>query len=205
LCPINNIYFRFIKKKWNKVSDEKLIQQISLKNHAAFKQLVDRYQSLVFNTCYKLIGNQEDVEDLAQEIFLNIYKSAKDFRYEASFTTWIYRITINHSLNYLRNKKRFLWFSFLEDNPQNSTDFVMPDIEQPDISFEKKEQSRMIRKFINQLPDKQKIAFVLHKFEGLPYKEIAEIMQKSLSSVESLIHRAKLKLQEKLIIHFQES
>ena len=185
------------------MNDKELIQKIAAKDHSAFKALVDRYQVLVINTCYNLLGNRDDAEDVAQEVFFQVYKSAKKFRQEAKLSTWLYRIAVNRSLNFIRYNKRSLWLksltSLLEDDSEQVTDVPASDSDRPDVALEKKERNVIVQKAIDSLPEKQRAAFVLHTYEGLPHQEITEIMQRSLSSVESLIHRAKLNLQRKLV------
>ncbi len=185
------------------MTDQELIEKIAAKDHGAFKTLVDRYQALVVNTCYGLVGSREDAEDVAQEVFLQVYKSADKFRHQAKLSTWLYRIAVNRSLNFIRDNKwsrRFKNLSaFLENNPQQVNNLPAPDSSRPDIALEKKERDRRLKKAIDSLPREQKAAFVLHKYEGLPYQEIAGILKCSLSAVESLIHRAKLNLQRNLI------
>jgi len=190
------------------MNDKGLIQKIAAKDHGAFKALVDRYQSLVINTCYNLLGNRQDTEDVAQEVFFQVYKSAKKFRQEAKISTWLYRIAVNRSLNFIRDKKRSGWLrnlsSLLEGQRQEVSDVPASNSDRPDIALEKKERNAVVQRAIDSLPAKQRAAFVLHKYEGLSYQEIAEILQHSLSSVESLIHRAKLNLQKKLIHYLKE-
>jgi RNA polymerase sigma-70 factor (ECF subfamily) len=185
------------------MTDNELIQKIAAKDHGAFKALVDRYQALVINTCYNLLGNRQDAEDVAQEVFFQVYKSARKFRGEAKISTWLYRIAVNRSLNFIRDNKRFGWLkslsSLLEGERQEVADVPASDSDRPDIALEKKERNVIVQKAIDSLPENQRTAFVLHKYEGLSYQEIAKISKYSLSSVESLIHRAKLNLQKKLL------
>ena len=188
--------------------DRELIQKIAAKDHSAFKALVDRHQVLVINTCYNLLGNRQDAEDVAQEVFFQVYKSAKNFRLEAKLSTWLYRIAVNRSLNFVRDNKRSRWLksltSLLEDDREQVTELPASDSDRPDVALEKKERNAKIQKAIDSLSERQRTAFVLHKYEGLSYGEIAEIMQRSLSSVESLIHRAKSNLQKKLFHYLKE-
>jgi RNA polymerase sigma-70 factor (ECF subfamily) len=185
------------------MDDKELIRKIATKDHAAFKALVDRHQGLVFNTCYHLLGNRQDAEDVAQEVFLQVYRSAKGYREEAKLSTWLYRIAVNRSLNFIRDNK---WSrrlksltSLLEDDREQVRDIPASDSDRPDVALEEKERNSAIQKAINSLPAKRRAAFVLHKYEGLSYREIAEIMHRSLSSVELLIHRAKSNLQRRLV------
>jgi RNA polymerase sigma-70 factor (ECF subfamily) len=189
------------------MSDKELIQKTAAKDHGAFKTLVDRYQALVVNTCYGLLGNREDAEDVTQEVFFQVYKSAGKFRQESKVSTWLYRISVNRSLNFIRDNKRSRWLksltSLLEDDRKQVRDIPTSDSDRPDVALEEKERNWAIQKAIDSLPAKQKAAFVLHKYEGLSYQEIAEIMHRSLSSVESLIHRAKSNLQRELFHHLK--
>lgn len=190
------------------MTDQELILKIGNRDHLALKELVDQYQDVVLNTCYNLIGNRQDAEDVTQDVFFQIYRSISQFRQESKLSTWIYRIAVNRSLNFIRDQKRFRWIksisSLLEDENRIVSDAPAPDSMRPDVTLAKKEQELMIRKAIDSLPVKQKAAFVLHAYETLSYGEIAEIMNCSHSSVESLIHRAKLNLQNKLVHYLKE-
>jgi RNA polymerase sigma-70 factor (ECF subfamily) len=185
------------------MNDKELIQKVTAKDHSAFKELVDRYQALVINTCYHLLGNRQDAEDVAQEVFFQVYRSADKFRQEAKFPTWLYRIAVNRSLNFIRDNRRSRWLksltSLLESAPEQVTQTQTSDSDRPDFVLEKKGREVTVRKAIDSLPEKQRAAFVLHTYEGLSYQETAKVLQLSLSSVESLIHRAKLNLQKKLV------
>ena len=190
------------------MNDRELIQKIAQKDHSAFKVLIDRYQALVINTCYHLLGNRQDAEDVAQEVFLQVYKSAGKFRQEAKLSPWLYRIAVNRSLNFLRDNKWSRWLksltSLLEDEREQALDLPASNSDRPDIALENKERDMIVQKAIDSLPRKQKAAFVLHKYEGLSYQEIAEILEYSLSAVQSLIHRAKLNLQKKLVGYLEQ-
>ena len=185
------------------MNDDELIQEIAAKDHTAFKVLVDRYQALVVNTCYNLLGNRQDAEDVAQEVFIKVYQEARGFRAESKISTWLYRIAVNLSLNHRRKQKwdRYLdIFAFPKGKRENPVEVLeAPEEDRPDRQLEKKERSRILTETLDSLPRRQRVAMVLHKFEGLSYREIAEVLETSLASVESLIHRAKLNLQKKLI------
>ena len=191
------------------MNDNALIQKIIAKDHSAFRALVDRHKDLVFNTCYNLIGNRQDAEDVSQEVFFQVYKLVKNFRGEAKISTWLYRISVNRSLNFVRDNKRFRWLKSLsslwENEDQREQEVPASDSDRPDIALEKKERNVIVEKAINSLPGMQRAAFVLHTYEGLSYQEIAEVLHRSLSSVESLIHRAKLNLQKKLFRYLKQT
>jgi len=201
----NNRFGR--KKDWllsnKKFDDEAVIRQISIEDLTAFKELVDRYQTSVYSTCYSILGDYHQAEEAAQDTFFQIYRSAGSFRGESQVSTWIYRIAVNRSLNLIRKNKRFRWVKNLssvwneeikeEDFPFASS----PD--EPDKLLEEKEKKGLIESALASLPEKQRVAFVLSKYENLTSREISEILRISINSVDARIHRAKLHLQKKLV------
>ncbi len=188
------------------MTDYELVQGILRRDRQAFQHLLDTYQKQVVKTAYYFTGNMEDAEDLSQEIFIEIIGSAESFRHSATLSTWIYRITVNRSLNLIKKNKRreiFQRLGNLFQDPGNGKYAV----EEPSghiTNTEDDERRRLLNHAINSLPENQRIAFILSKYDELPYREICEVMNLSLSSVESLIHRAKINLQNKLSIHFPE-
>ncbi len=190
------------------MDEQELIKKIAQKDHLAFKWFVERYQSLVLNTCFNIIHNRQDAEDTAQDVFLQVYKSATNFRQESTITTWLYRIAVNRSLNFKRNNKKFSWLKSLTqffDEPHKTEIAVsIPHSERPDVITEEAHTRQICERLISLLPEKQRAAWTLHKMDGLSYREISRIMQRSVSSVEALIHRAKLKLQKELLIYLKE-
>jgi RNA polymerase sigma factor (sigma-70 family) len=189
------------------MTDQELIDGLSRKNRAAIHFLVNKYQRQVIKTAHYFLQDMEEAEDLSQEIFIIILDSVNRFRKSASLSTWIYRITVNRSLNQLKklNRKNFIRNigNIFMNNPGNTG-------EKMDLSgetvheVERKENQQLLANAIGRLPDNQRIAFVLSKYDELTYQEIADIMNLSLSSVESLIHRAKMNLQKKLVQYFPE-
>ena len=188
--------------------DKALIEGILNKDEEAFRQLVEQHKDYVFRVCYSFLKQVEDAEDIAQEVFIEIHKSASYFRSEAKISTWIYRIAVNKSINYLNSKNyRFnikqVKSIFSRDNKPRKIEAEVND--QADFSVETSEKNNILYKAIDKLPNNQRIAFTLNKIDGLPYLEIAEIMNLSLSSVESLLHRAKINLQKKLDHYFKKT
>lgn len=185
------------------MTERELIQGIIDRDQAAFKELVETHQQLIIRTCYSLVHELEDARDLAQEVFIEILKSASSFRGNAKLSSWIYRIAINKSLNHRKRSRRreaFPLFS-VQDHQREIREEQLPDQNHylgVDQSMEEKELKQILHAAIDRLPVNQKIAFTLHHYEELSYKEIAEVMNLSLSSVESLIHRGKLNLQKRL-------
>ena len=176
-----------------------LIERLKRGEESAFRSLVEQYQDLVYNTALGIVQNESDAEDVAQEVFIQVFRSIGTFKSEAKLSTWIYRITTTRALDLLRarkSKKRFgllkrLWETEEESPVENISDFS-----HPGVSLERKEEAAQLMTAIAQLPENQKVAFVLHKLEGLSYLEIAEVMGNTLPAVESLMHRARLNLRK---------
>ena len=187
------------------MTDAELVQGLKDKDPGAWHELVDRYQLLVYNVCNGFLRNAHDAEDLSQDIFIEVFNNAHKFRGDAKLSTWLYRISVNRSLNFIRNNsKRRFWKEidalFGISAPEDATAFV-PSVEAEPM--ETSEQRSLLDQAISQLPENQKVAFTLNKIEELPYAEVAEIMELSLSAVESLIHRARVNLRKKLTNYYK--
>jgi RNA polymerase sigma-70 factor, ECF subfamily len=176
-----------------------IIQELILGDQQTFKELVNRFQLPVKNICLGMVHNPSDAEDLAQEVFVEVFRSVRNFRADSRLSTWIYRITVNKSLNFLRKKKRQ---KLMQPLGELFTNRKMNEISSPEkLHYENIEtQQRMqhVHRALDELPENQRIAFILNKFDELSYKEISEVIHLSASGVESLIHRAKVNLQKKL-------
>jgi len=189
------------------LQDSELITQLKLGNEKAFRQLVEQQKDRVYNTCLGLLHNPQDAEDVAQEVFIQVWNSIGDFEGKAALSTWIYRIAVTKSLELIRYRKSQKRQSFFQSLKQdNDPDEISGDdfFVHPGIALEQKERAEVLFRAIDQLPENQKIAFTLHKVEDLSYKEIAEVMETSVSAVESLMHRAKKNLQDLLYEFYQE-
>lgn len=191
------------KDKYLSDPDNELMKRIGSGERAAFKPLVEKYQRMVMAAIYRYTGSSHDVEDLAQEIFFKVFKAAKRYTPQAKFSTWLYRIVANHCFNYRRSQKRDAIvtsldhsFSGKEDEP--SLQLPGPKEKQPENQVQQQELETALRRAISELPDRQRMAIVLYRFEGLSYKEITKVLGCSLSSVESLLFRAMTNLKEKL-------
>ena len=184
------------------INQEEFIENLRSGNQAAFSLLIDDYQQKVFHTCISFVPNKEDAEDIAQEVFLEVYKSIGKFKGNSKLSTWIYKICTNKCLEFIRKKnakKRLVFIQRILGNeiPLDKTNFFT-EFNHPGILLEHKEQSETIYLAINTLPESQKIVFTLAKLDGKTYQEIVEITGKSMSSVESIMFRAKKNLQKKL-------
>jgi RNA polymerase sigma-70 factor (ECF subfamily) len=183
------------------VSSEHLMARIAKGDEGAFEILVNRHQTSVLNLIYRFIGDRTQARDLAQEVFLRVWQAAKTYRPEAKFTTWIYRIATNGCFNELKSSRRKKWFSFhqSDEHSGNTLEETLSDSapSAEDLLLEK-ERSRQLSDALQSLPDNQRMALVLKRYDDLSYAEIAQIIGCSVSAVESLLVRAKRTLQEKL-------
>lgn len=185
--------------------DKILIDKILEGDQLAFKELVEKYQTMIINTCIGFLHDKQDAEDIAQEVFVEVFYSLGKFRKEAKLSTWLYRIAVNKSLNFLRSNKRRKWIQRFEDAMGIGRPGQTEPIEtrHPGVEMETNEEAAMLHVTINSLSENQRIAFTLNKYEDLSYSEIADVMGVSVSSVESLIHRAKINLQQKLMNYYK--
>lgn len=176
------------------MNEKELVEAILRGDRHAFKSLVDIYQLMIINICHGFVHDRGKAEDIAQDIFIHIFESLNTFRFQSKLSTWMYRITVNTCINYCKSAKRKIIKIDIDSWKKHETS-ASYDMPQQKI-LEEKEELNLLYKAINRLPDKQKTAFILNKYEDLSYKEIAEIMEISLSSVESLIFRAKKNLEK---------
>lgn len=185
------------------MDEAQLTKGIQEGDRKSFQILVETYQRMVVNTCLGIVHNKADAEDLAQDVFLEIFRNAQNFRGDSKLSTWLYRIATNRSLNLIRSNKRKRFFQSIEETftggRNRASEISENRGDQPDQSITDQQRSDILHRAIDQLPEKQRIAFILNKYEDLSYQQIAEIMEISLASVESLIHRAKKNLQEQLL------
>lgn len=166
-----------------------------------YKELFEQYHKKVFNISLNIVHSIEDAEDITQEVFIEVYHSLSSFKEQSSFATWIYRIAVNKSLDFLRSKKRKKRFAFFTQLFHPETGEQLQEVSHfnhPGVELENKERSFILYKAIDKLPDHQKTAFVLSQIEALSQKEIAAITWLSEKAVESLIQRAKGNLRQQL-------
>ena len=177
-------------------------------NEQAFRELVNRYRDRVYNTALGLLQQHETAEDITQEVFIEIFRSVAHFRGDCTISTWIYRITVQKALEHIRASRRkkrsgvLLSLFGIESRIHVPADAPFY---HPGILLENKERASILFRTISSLPLNQRTAFILHKVEGLSQTEIAEIMATSVSSVESLIVRARRKLRELLSEYYEKN
>lgn len=180
------------------LNEDILIQDLKEGKDLAFKTIVDAYQNMVYNTCLAIVKSEEDAEDIAQEVFVQVYQSVKSFKGESKLSTWIYRIATTKSLDHERKKKRKKRFGFVKSIFGEDSEVIInpPDFHHPGVALDKKETAAKLFKAIDKLPENQRVAFLLNKVEGLSYQEVSQVLQVSVSSIESLLHRAKNNLRK---------
>jgi RNA polymerase sigma-70 factor (ECF subfamily) len=183
------------------IPSEELMIRISEGDEDAFEILVNRHQTPVLNLIYRFIGDRTQAKDLAQEVFLRVWQASKSYKPKAKFTTWIYRITANLCFNELKSSRRKKWFQFLQSDGDHEirTEENLPDRSpSPEDLLLAKERSLQISDVLQSLPENQRMAIILKRYDDLSYEEIAKVLGCSVSAVESLLVRAKRNLQEKL-------
>lgn len=186
-------------------TDNEWVDKIKAGNQQAFVELINKFQEPVMRTCMGFLHNNDDAQDITQEVFIEVFESIDKFRGDAKLSTWIYRIAVNKSLNFMRSSKKRSFFQNIESvfTGSDNSLVVADNNSEPHQQMEQNETASILKKAIESLAKNQQIAFTMHKYEDLSYKQIAEIMDVSLSSVESLIHRAKVNLQKKLVNYYK--
>ncbi|NLB25110.1 MAG: sigma-70 family RNA polymerase sigma factor [Bacteroidales bacterium] len=190
------------------MTEAEIIKKLKEGSEKAFRDLVSTYQKMVVNICYGIVHNIEDAEDVAQDVFIEVFRSVSGFRGDSKLSTWIYRIAVNRSINYLRDHKRRSNLKSLDETVDSSksaiSELFYESASDPQKEMENIQRSKILYAAIGTLSKNQRFAFTLNKYEGLSYKEISEIMELSISSVESLMHRAKKNLQKRLYSHYKK-
>ena len=189
------------------MNQQELIVQLQQGDEQAFKKLVDEWQDMVYNTALGIVQNADDADDITQDVFIQVYQSVSSFKGESKFSTWLYRIVITKSLDHIKKKKRKKRFGFMQGLfGNNSDEEIHPEeFNHPGVLMENKERAAELFKALEQLPDKQRIAFTLHRLEAQKHQDIALIMELSVTAVESLIARAKGNLRQLLKDYYEKN
>jgi len=179
--------------------DPEFLERLRAGDEDAFRSLVTQYQDLVLRVCLRFLRNKEDTEDAAQDVFVEAYRNLSGFRAEAEISTWLYRIATTKSLDAIRRKSR----KKRQDGPPSAfagpeaaEAVSAPESEDPGRILEDKERSRVLHEAIASLPENQRIAITLSRFEGLGNREIGAVLELSVVSVDSLIYRAQKNLRK---------
>lgn len=178
--------------------DHRLIAECLRGRTAAFGQLIHRYEERLYNTVYRLVSNAEDAQDVVQETFLNAYKSLSNFKGDAEFFTWLYRIAFNTAVSLKRKQKAAISL----DSARNGDNGVEPldrsTNSQPGQALERAEQEQRIQRALSRLSPEHRAVLVLKDMESLKYEQIAEILQVPIGTIRSRLHRARLELRDLL-------
>lgn len=189
------------------MDDDQCLKSIALGDQHALKELYGRFSDRVYHTILSYLKNEDDAKEILQDVFITVFNTAGKFNFNSSVSTWIYRIAVNKSLDFIRSrnaKKRQGFFTSIYKKDSGEIRFDSPDFEHPGVKLENKENSKFLFKAIDTLSENQKTAFILTQIEGLSQKEAAEIMKITRKSVESLIQRAKTNLREELKKYYPE-
>jgi RNA polymerase sigma-70 factor, ECF subfamily len=186
----------------NRLTDAEIMQQAGAGDDAALDFLIAKYRRPIVNFMYRMVHNQAIAEELAQEVFLRVYRARASYRAEAKFTTWLYRIAANMAINHARDTKyeRASSSVYLDETDEDTG--TKPDVADAHPLVEQEmlraEQMRRIRKQVMALPERQRTAVVMHKFQDMDYKQIGEVLKLSESATKSLLFRAYQTLRERL-------
>lgn len=184
--------------------DFELMERIAAGDHAAFRQLVERHQHAVIGTVAKMLGNSMDSQDIAQQVFLRVWRHAKHYRPEAKFTTYLFTITRNLVFNESRRRSRKKEVS-ADERAENSHQLIAADPDrQPDAELIHAELQAAVDAAIHSLPETQRMAVILRRYEQLSYEEIAAVLHLSVSAIKSLLFRARTTLRDSLAGYLQE-
>jgi len=184
-------------------SDVALMLRVKDGDHEAFRTLIERHQRAVINVIYRAIGDAWEAEDLAQRVFIQVFRSAGRYKPTAKFTTWLFTITHNAILNERRRRARHAAESLEamarpDDSDEAGVHLADTRAADPAREAAERELQQRIQQAIEQLPEAQRTAVILCRFEGLAYEEIAQVLDCSVSAVKSLLHRARQTLKEQL-------
>jgi RNA polymerase sigma-70 factor (ECF subfamily) len=183
-------------------SDAAVMLRVAQGDEESFNFLVRKYHRAMIHFLFRMVRNQAVAEEMAQEVFLRVYRSRESYRAEAKFTTWLYRIATNLAVNHARDTKheRSAQTIYL-DSPDPETG-TMPDVADDDPSVEQNllrdERMAAIRTHVMALPERQRMAVLMHKYQGMDYREIGEVLKLSESATKSLLFRAYQTLRDKL-------
>lgn len=178
--------------------DVRLMQLAGAGDMSAFERLIERHQRLVVGTVGRMLGNHSDAEDIAQQVFLRVWKNASRYVPQAKFTTWLLKITRNLVFNELRRRSRHPHIALQQEADEEERPLKDEQTIAPDASLLQTELQQAVDHAIAKLPETQRMAVILRRYEQLSYEEIAETLDQSVSAVKSLLFRARTELRENL-------
>ena len=178
------------------MSDRELVEKAQAGSQDAFSALVEKYRAKMFNLAYGFTRNREAADDLAQEVFIKAYLALPNFKFQSAFGTWLYRIAVNASKDFLRKEGRVRKVA-LEDSPPGTL-MQEDDTLQLDEAKETEKQKKLVRNALKSLPEKYQVILSLRDMQGFPYGEISQILNISPGTVDSRLHRARKMLRKKV-------
>ena len=190
------------RKSEEDTEDVRLMRLVAQGDTRAFEELIERHQALVAGTAARMLGSNSDVEDIAQQVFIRVWKSARRYVPRAKFTTWLLKITRNLVFNELRRAKRRAQVPLQSDPGTEEIPLKDETNPAPDASLLEDELQRAIEEAIMQLPESQRMALVLRRYEQLSYEQIADVLDLSVPAVKSVLFRARTELRTRLSKYF---
>jgi len=178
--------------------DLRLMRLVGRGDTTAFEELIEKHQALVAGTVARMLGSNSDVEDIAQQVFIRVWKSARRYVPRAKFTTWLLKITRNLVFNEMRRTKRHPHLPAQIEPDADAMPLKDEQATAPDATLLGNELQAAIEKAIGLLPETQRMALVLRRYEELSYEEIADVLELSVPAVKSLLFRARTELRERL-------
>ena len=187
---------------FHEMEDSAIMLELRAGNMSGFDYLLQKYRKPIVNFMYRMVRNQAVAEELAQEVFLRVYRSRETYRAEARFSTWLYRIATNLGVNYARDTRHERTASTIYLDEADSDTGTTPDVADNTPGAEagllRRERLNAIRQHVLALPERQRMAVLMHKYEGMDYKQIGDVLKLSESATKSLLFRAYQTLREKL-------
>ncbi len=178
-------------------TDHELVAKIRAGDQRALVELIDRYKARIYHTTLRILGNREDAEEAAQDTFVRAYRGLENFREDATFSTWIYRVCVNACLNKLESRKRFQTQD-IDETPIAELPFT----ESPEAEFADEDLQSRVFAAMEELPMKYRTVLVLYHIQHLAYQEIAEVMQMPMGSIKTHLFRARALLRERVLREF---
>jgi RNA polymerase sigma-70 factor (ECF subfamily) len=188
----------------NDAEDVRLMRLVGQGDTAAFEELIERHQSLVLGTVARMLGSNSEVEDIAQQVFIRVWKNAGRYVARAKFTTWLLKITRNLVFNELRRSKRHAQVAIPFEPGTEEMPLRDDAAKAPDVSLLEAELQKAIEGAIRQLPESQRMALVLRRYQEMSYEQIAEILDLSVPAVKSVLFRARTELRERLRVYLEK-
>ncbi len=185
------------------IPDHHLMSSIAQGDERALRLLIERHSKAVYGTIFKMIGDATEAEDLSQRVFIRVYQSASRYRPEAQFTTWLMTITRNLVLNEYRRRQRKPWDSIFSSEEEEPREFADSHQRTPDQNLQELELREAIDKALLALPEKQRLAMILSRYQEMSYEEISKTLKISLASTKSHLFRARETLKGSLSKYLQ--